>query len=130
MEQLMSERSAADFLEHKDAIVPLSRYRRAGVAAFASIKQRAAVQIPAMAAANDNHDALTGLPDLAYLAGIFRSLMRRARRGHYAFALVSLDLDEFRSVCEAYGRDEGDRAIKCVASILRAEVDLRAMVGA
>jgi diguanylate cyclase (GGDEF)-like protein len=123
----MSESSVALFLEHKDAIVPPSRYRRAGIAAFASIKHRAAVQSPA-AAANDNHDALTGLPNLAYLAGIFRSLVRRTRRSHSGFALISLDLDEFRLVCEAYGRDEGDKAIKCVASVLCAEVDPNAIV--
>jgi diguanylate cyclase (GGDEF)-like protein len=120
----MNESSVAHFLRHKDFIAPSARYRRAG-AALASINLRAT---PAARAAVDNHDALTGLPNLAYLGGIFRSLMRRARRSHRAFALISLDLDEFRSVCEAYGSDEGDEAIKSVASILRAELDPQAIV--
>jgi diguanylate cyclase (GGDEF)-like protein len=120
----MNESSVAHFLEHKDFIAPSARYRRAG-AALASINLRA---MPAARAAVDNHDALTGLPNLAYLGGIFRSLMRQARRSHRAFALISLDLDEFRSVCEAYGSDEGDEAIKSVASILRAELDPQAIV--
>jgi diguanylate cyclase (GGDEF)-like protein len=123
----MNESSVAHFLKHKDLIAPPSRYRRAG-AAPASINLRATVQIPAAPAADVNHDALTGLPNLAYLTGIFRSLIRRARRSHHAFALISLDLDEFRSVCEAYGSDEGDEAIKNIASILRAELDPHAIV--
>jgi diguanylate cyclase (GGDEF)-like protein len=123
----MNESSAALVLEHKDAIAPPSRYRLAG-GSFASIKHRVTAQVPAPVAAADTHDALTGLPNLAHLAGIFRGLIRRARRSHLAFALISLDLDEFRSVCEAYGRDEGDKVIKSVASILRAEVEPHAIV--
>jgi diguanylate cyclase (GGDEF)-like protein len=123
----MNESSVAAFLEHKDYITPPARYRRAG-AALASINLRATVQTPAAPAEDDNQDALTGLPNLAYLAGIFRSLIRRARRSHHAFALISLDLDEFRSVCEAYGSDEGDEAIKSIASIFRAELDPHAIV--
>jgi diguanylate cyclase (GGDEF)-like protein len=123
----MNETTVTHFLEHKDAIAPPSRYRRAGVA-FAGLERRVTAQIPVARVAGDNHDALTGLPNLAHLAGIFRSLTRRARRRHEAFALISLDLDEFRSVCEAYGSGEGDEAIKSIASVLRAEVDPNAIV--
>jgi diguanylate cyclase (GGDEF)-like protein len=118
----MNESSGAQCLEHEEVIAPPSGYRRG--AAFAAKKPRVTAQIPTADADadTDNLDALTGLPNLAHLAGIFRSLMRRARRSHHAFALISLDLDEFRSVCEAYGCDEGDSAVKSLASILCAEV--------
>jgi diguanylate cyclase (GGDEF)-like protein len=122
----MNESSVAQFLEHKDAIAPPRRYGRPG-AAFGSIKHRVSAQVPARAG-GDDHDELTGLPGLTHLAGVFRSLARRARRTHHAFALISLDLDEFRSVCEAYGSDEGDKAVKALASVLRAEAGPHAIV--
>jgi diguanylate cyclase (GGDEF)-like protein len=59
---------------------------------------------------------------------MFRCLIRWARRSHNALAFVSFNIDEFRSICEAYGRDEGDKAISTIASIMRAEVDPSAIV--
>jgi diguanylate cyclase (GGDEF)-like protein len=86
------------------------------------------VQTAKPRAANDNHDALTGLPRLIYLAGMFRSLIRWARRSHQGLALISFNIDDFRSVREAYSREERDNVIKSVASILRAEVDPHAII--
>jgi diguanylate cyclase (GGDEF)-like protein len=86
------------------------------------MERRVMAQTQPPRAADDNPDALTGLPTLTYLAGMFRRLIRRAQRSHHALTLVSFNIDEFRSVCEAYGREEGDKAIKSVASVLRAEV--------
>ena len=116
------ESSRVHSLGQKDAIFPPSRYRRGG-AGFASTERRATAQAATARAANGDHDALTGLPALAFLAGMFRCLIRWARRTHHAPALVSFNIDEFRSVREAYGREEGDEAISTVASIMRAEVD-------
>jgi diguanylate cyclase (GGDEF)-like protein len=121
------EENRVHSLGHKDAIFPPSRYRRGG-AGFASPERRVTARAATARAANDDHDALTGLPALASLAGMFRCLMRWARRSHHALALVSFNIDEFRSVCEAYGREEGDKAISTVASIMRAEVDPSAIV--
>src|ERR1700693_2359076 len=115
------DQSKVQCLRHKDAIVPPSRYRRGG-AGFASTKHRVTERAATPRAAKDNYDALPGLPALASLAGTFRGLIRRARRSHSALALISFNIDEFRSVCEAYGRQEGDKAISSVASLMRAEV--------
>jgi diguanylate cyclase (GGDEF)-like protein len=123
----MEESSRVHSLGHKDAIFPPCRYRRGG-AGFVSTERRATARAATAHAANGDHDALTGLPALASLAGMFRCLIRWVRRGHHARALVSLNIDEFRSVREAYGREEGDKAISKVASILRAEVDPSAIV--
>src|ERR1700736_2980368 len=123
----MDESSRVHCLRHKDAIVPPSRYRRGG-AGFASTEHRVTAQAAAPRAANDSRDALTGLPTLTSLAGMFRCLIRRARRSHHALALISFNIDEFRSVCEAYGRREGDKVISSVASIVRAEVDPNGIV--
>jgi diguanylate cyclase (GGDEF)-like protein len=121
------EESRVHSLGHKDAIFPPSRYRRGG-AGFASTERRVTAQAATARATNDDHDALTGLPALASLAGMFRCLIRWARRSHHALALVSFNIDEFRSVCEAYGREEGDKVISTIASIMRAEVDPSAIV--
>ena len=118
----MDESSRVHCLRHQDAIVPQSRYRRSG-AGFASKEHRVTAQAAAPRAANDNHDALTGLPTLTSLAGMFRPLIRRARRSHHVLALISFNIDEYRLVCEAYGRQAGDKAITSVASIMLAEVD-------
>jgi diguanylate cyclase (GGDEF)-like protein len=85
-------------------------------------------RLPSSLAARSNHDALTGLQTLTHIRGIVRRLIRRARRSHQALSLISLNLDEFRLVCEAYGREESDRVIDSVISILRAEVDPKAVI--
>jgi diguanylate cyclase (GGDEF)-like protein len=121
------DQSKVQCLRHKDAIVPPSRYRRGG-AGFASTKHRVTERAATPRAAKDNYDALTGLPALASLAGTFRGLIRRARRSHSALALISFNIDEFRSVCEAFGRQEGDKAISSVASLMRAEVHPNAII--
>src|SRR3984893_7090686 len=121
------EESRVHSLGHKDAVFPPSRYRRGG-AGFASTERRVTARGATARAANDDHDALTGLPALASLAGMFRCLMRWARRSHHSLALVSFNIDEFRSISEAYGREEADKAISTVASIMRAEVDSSAIV--
>jgi diguanylate cyclase (GGDEF)-like protein len=124
----MDENSKVHCLRHEDAFVPPSRYRRGGPG-FDFMEHRVTAQTETPRAADDNiHDTLTGLPTPTYLAGMFRRLMRRAQQSHHALALISFNIDEFRSVCEAYGREEGDEAIKSVASILRAEVDSNAIV--
>jgi diguanylate cyclase (GGDEF)-like protein len=92
------------------------------------MERRVMAQTQPPRAAKDNPDALTGLPTLSYLAGMFRRLMRRAQRSHQALAFVSFNIDEFRSVCEAYGREEGNKAVKSVASILRTEAGPNAIV--
>jgi diguanylate cyclase (GGDEF)-like protein len=117
----MDERSTVHCLRHKNAIVPPSRYRRGG-SGVDSMGRRVMAQTEPPRAAKHDLDALTGLPTLTQLAGKFRRLIRRAQRSHHALALVSFSIDEFRSVCEAYGREEGDKAIVSVAAVLRAEV--------
>jgi len=120
----MDESSKVHCLGREDALVPPSRYR----SGFDSMRHRVTAPTATPLAANDTHDALTDLPTLAYLAGMFRRLIRRAQRSRRALALISFNIDEFRLVCEAYGREEGDKAIKSVASILRAEVDPNAII--
>jgi diguanylate cyclase (GGDEF)-like protein len=124
----MDENSKVHCLGREDPLVPPSRYRRGGPG-FDFMEHRVTAQTETPRAADDNiHDTLTGLPTPTYLTGMFRRLMRRAQRSHHALALISFNIDEFRSVCEAYGREEGDEAIKSVASILQAEVDPNAIV--
>jgi diguanylate cyclase (GGDEF)-like protein len=73
-------------------------------------------------------DDLTGLPTLAHLAGMFDRLRRRAQRSHRSFAFITFSIDEFRLVCEAFGREQADDAIKSIASLLRTELDANAII--
>jgi diguanylate cyclase (GGDEF)-like protein len=88
---------------------------RAGYPALATAEHRAQAAL----IAGEYHDALSGLPGLDYLPGSLRCLITQARRSHQAVALIALNIDEYRPVCEAFGRTEGNRLIKRVASILR-----------
>jgi diguanylate cyclase (GGDEF)-like protein/PAS domain S-box-containing protein len=66
-----------------------------------------------------HYDAATGLPNgkfFAELAG--PSLERAARRGR-GCALMHLDIDRFKGVNDAFGRDQGDAVLKKVAERLR-----------
>jgi GGDEF domain-containing protein len=125
----MEESSRVHSLGRKDAIFPPSRYRRGG-AGFASTERHVTAQAATARAANGDQDVLAGLPALAALAGMFRCLIRWTRGSHHALALVSFNINEFRSVRAAYGREEGDKAISTVSSATRAEVDPSAVVRA
>ena len=55
-----------------------------------------------------SHDALTGLPNRLMLHGRLAERLEQARRGGLNFALLSLDLDRFKSVNDTLGHVTGD----------------------
>lgn len=62
------------------------------------------------------HDPLTGLSNRAYLNERLAHIIKYAeRRSYYRFAVLFLDLDEFKVVNDRFGHSVGDRFLKEVA---------------
>lgn len=69
----------------------------------------------------DAHDELTGLPDRRVLEPAFEDAVASAVPGtHVAITLV--DLRDFKTVNQMFGRDDGDLVLASVAGRLRAEL--------
>lgn len=71
-----------------------------------------------------SHDALTGLPNRAYLIELLEHAVALARRraGDYRFAVMFLDIDQFKRVNDSLGHAVGDRLLVDVAKRLRLAV--------
>src|SRR5690606_28899666 len=80
------------------------------------------------------HDALTGLPNRALLNEELNRAAAHAKRAGKQFAILLLDLDNFKFVNDTYGHDVGDELLKLAASkirgALRAEDIVRRLGGA
>lgn len=64
------------------------------------------------------HDELTGLPNRRHFLDRAEAVLRSARRRNAHFALLYLDLNDFKSVNDAYGHDKGDVLLKEIAARL------------
>ncbi|MDP4527958.1 EAL domain-containing protein [Alkalimonas delamerensis] len=60
-------------------------------------------------------DVLTGLANRGYFREQLRKALAMSQRGHYAFALLYFDLDEFKLINDTLGHDAGDELLKEVA---------------
>jgi diguanylate cyclase (GGDEF)-like protein len=79
-----------------------------------------------------SHDALTGLLNRRSYELLLAQAVSRARRYGWPFALVLLDLDNFKVVNDRYGHAAGDDALRAVGAELRASLrsgDVAARVG-
>jgi len=65
------------------------------------------------------HDSLTGLPNRALFSDRVLQALAYAKRHEGHFALIFLDLDNFKPVNDHYGHAVGDRLLKEVARRLR-----------
>ncbi|MCB1740621.1 MAG: EAL domain-containing protein [Gammaproteobacteria bacterium] len=78
------------------------------------------------------HDALTDLPNRHFLVELTNNAMAHARRSEGPFALLVVNLDDFKRVNELHGHSNGDELLKTVAGRLRAqllETDVLARIG-
>jgi diguanylate cyclase (GGDEF)-like protein len=64
-------------------------------------------------------DNLTGLYNRAYLEDIGEKLLAEAKREDLVVAVVFIDLNNFKSVNDIYGHDNGDKVLKEVAEELK-----------
>ena len=78
------------------------------------------------------HDFLTGLPNRLLLLDRFNIAAALAHRNKARLAVMSLDLDKFKTINDTLGHDAGDQVLKAVgkrlAGIIRAS-DTLARVG-
>lgn len=77
-------------------------------------------------------DALTGLANRRSMQEHLSKDLSRARREDTTVAVILLDLDEFKHINDRHGHEAGDRALRQVAAVLRAQVrpyDLCARLG-
>jgi diguanylate cyclase (GGDEF)-like protein/PAS domain S-box-containing protein len=64
------------------------------------------------------HDYLTGLPNRVLLIDRFTVAAALARRNKTRLAVMSLDLDKFKSINDTLGHDIGDRVLRAVGNRL------------
>jgi diguanylate cyclase (GGDEF)-like protein len=106
---------AAQLVEANAQLVETALASQAEAAASAKALKRAEL-VPVL-------DALTGLPNRAMLLDRFALAVAQARRhGHARFALLFVDLDEFKHLNDAHGHAFGDQVLRQVAERLASAV--------
>ncbi|MDR3518512.1 MAG: EAL domain-containing protein [Azospirillaceae bacterium] len=79
-----------------------------------------------------HRDPLTGLPNRTLFAELLNHAIQQAEHGHKEFALLFLDLDQFKTVNESLGHSVGDRLLIEAGKRLQAllpDVDAVARIG-
>lgn len=78
------------------------------------------------------HDSLTGLPNRGAFNDALAAAIDAGRAGNTRFAILFVDLDDFKLINDSLGHDAGDELLKQTAARLRASVrtgDLVARLG-
>jgi len=66
-----------------------------------------------------NHDSLTGLPNREFLLERLNTSILQFQRNKNPFALLFIDIDDFKSVNDSYGHDYGDVLLQKIAKRLK-----------
>jgi diguanylate cyclase (GGDEF)-like protein/PAS domain S-box-containing protein len=92
------------------------RGRRAGLVMAQNVTER--IRLEQQLRDHALHDPLTGLPNRALLLDRIERLTTSARRSGAEATVLSLKLDHFKLVNEAYGHDVGDGLLRAVGERL------------
>lgn len=65
------------------------------------------------------HDALTGIPNRSLIQDRLEMEIAHAVRQKTRFAVIYLDLDNFKQINDSYGHEAGDRLLQAVAARLK-----------
>ncbi len=76
-----------------------------------------------------HRDAVTGLPNRAFLDESLRRMAGHAARTDSSLAVVMFDLDHFKAVNDVYGHAKGDEVLASVGAIVREELRAGDAVG-
>ena len=101
---------------------------RLGVLRDVSERKRAEARMEHMA----RHDALTGLPNRAFLGERLDGLLALARRHGESAAILYLDLDNFKTVNDSLGHHAGDELLREIAARIKGalrDADIVARLG-
>lgn len=69
-----------------------------------------------------NHDILTGLPNRRLLVELIHEHIPLARRQEQVFALLYVDIDNFKPINDSHGHEMGDQVLIRIADRLRSAV--------
>jgi diguanylate cyclase (GGDEF)-like protein len=64
-------------------------------------------------------DELTSLANHGHFQDLLSAEVEEVRRYHYPVGLIMLDIDDFKSINDTYGHQQGDVVLKQVAKVLR-----------
>jgi diguanylate cyclase (GGDEF)-like protein len=126
--------------EHQAETLSIDRRDEIGVLArsFNQMQDEIRQQITALQESRQEmehlarHDALTGLPNRRAFQERLEHALARSQRSGERFALLFIDVDNFKSINDRWGHDGGDAVLKIVAMRLNAttrKVDAVARMG-
>src|SRR5438067_8336267 len=101
-----------------------AREVRAAAGAFNQVAERSAEVNAALGT-----DAVTGLPTAERVRQTLDLEIKRAAREMVPMALVLVDLDNFKAVNDAHGKQAGDRVLRAIADRLRPVVRATDLLG-
>ena len=105
-------------------ITPRDQQELASIVADATELARLALEhtrLQRQLAHDAQHDALTALPNRILLEDRLEQAILAARQANAQIAVCYIDLDRFKQINDSLGHDVGDRYLKQITAILRAQ---------
>lgn len=79
-----------------------------------------------------HYDTVTGLPNRMFLQEMIRSTIRRVQRNQELFAVLFIDVDNFKHINDSYGHSLGDKLLQHISQRIKntaREADYVARIG-